>query len=131
MIVHLAQKHQQDSKREAENLTLTKDEISVSLKFYTGKQGNHIVSIIPSLNVTGYGYSEQEAYGSLIENLETLLEDLFGVSEPEREQELIKLGWVANNSYPRQMSSSFIDEREILEQFDNPEQVVMAMLQAA
>lgn len=46
-------------KFQSEILTLAEDEMEGILIVYTGQQGDHTLSIIPSLNVSGYGIDER------------------------------------------------------------------------
>lgn len=114
-----------------ENLRIAKDGVEGMLRAFTGQQGTHIVSIIPSLNVSGYGPDEKTAIESLKENLETFLEDLFELSENEIHFELQKLGWQQEAYTGTKMVMQMIDEKEVLENFDFPEKVKTSILQAA
>ena len=114
-----------------ENLKMAKDGVEGTLRVFTGQQGTHIVSIIPSLNVSGYGPDEKTAMQSLKENLETYLEDLFELSENEIHDELQKLGWQQEAYSEKRMVMPLVDEKGILENFDFPEKVKTSILQAA
>ena len=116
---------------DGEQITLSKGEISGNITVYTGQQGDFIVALIPSLNVSGYGRSETDAHQSLSENLETFLLDLLELSESDRYLELDQLGWIVNPSFKHQMSSAYLDELTVLQNFDNPAQVKKTTLQAA
>lgn len=118
-------------KIQSEALKLTQDVIEGILVVYTGKQGVHTLSIIPSLNVSGYGFDEEDSINALKENLRTLFEDLFEVSESERKQELLKMGWSAQPSLDKRLAWLHFDEKGILQNFDFPEQVKTSILQAA
>ena len=115
----------------SEKLRVAKDGLEGTLRVFTGQQGEHIVSLIPSLNVTGYGPDENTAIESLKENLETFFDDLFELSEVEIHRELKKFGWQQEVFFKRRMIMPFIDESGVLQNFDFPEQVKTSILQAA
>lgn len=112
-------------------LTLAEDEIEGILIVYTGQQGDYTLSIIPSLNVSGYGINEEDSVNALKENLETLFEDLFGVSEIEREEELSRMGWNPQPSLSQRITWLHFEAKAISQNFDFPEQVKTSILQAA
>ena len=114
-----------------EKLRLGPSSIEGILHVYSGQQGDHMVSIIPSLNVSGYGNTERDAFESLKENLHTLFEDLFSVNDVLRRSELRSLGWVNDNIFKRRLSRSFVDENGVLQHFDHPDQVKKSILTAA
>ena len=90
-----------------ETLRLTKNGIKGWLRNFTGMQGEHFVSIIPSLNVSGYGFTESEAIESLKDNLHTFFSDLFALTEVQRRKEISTMGWEVNTIFnkPRRMAS--------------------------
>jgi len=114
-----------------ETLTLAAHSLKASLKCYTGQQGEYWVSVIPSLNVSGYGKTEQESVEDLNYNSNLFCDDLFSVSEEQRRGELNRLGWVINKIYKKRYSKSFVDENGILQNFDFPEKVKRTLLATA
>lgn len=60
---------------------------------FTGKSGGHWVSIIPSLNVSGYSESEEDAIKDSQYNLKVFFEDLYELTVAQRDSELKKRGW--------------------------------------
>ncbi len=50
-------------------------DLTLEVTVVSGKEGEHFISIIPSLMISGYGSTEQEAIDSLDENVETFCED--------------------------------------------------------
>jgi predicted RNase H-like HicB family nuclease len=101
------------------------------LLVFSGEQGEFWVSIVPSLNVSGYGKTENEANESLQENLHTFCKDLFSVSEDQRKVELKKMGWVPNKLFKKKYAKAIVDENGVLQHFDHPEQVIRKILEAA
>ncbi|MCF0052895.1 hypothetical protein LXM25_22680 [Dyadobacter sp. LJ53] len=115
----------------SEGLNLTENEIEGVLVVYTGQQGSHMLSVIPSLNVSGYGNTEEGSINALKENLETLFVDLFEVSKLQRQKELFNLGWRTAPDLSIHLSWSNQDEASVLQNFDFPERVKTSILQAA
>jgi hypothetical protein len=115
----------------SQRLKISVGEIEGMLVVYTGRQGDHTLSIIPSLNVSGYGVNEADSITALRENLETLFEDLFAISESERKQELFNMGWMTQPSMEKRLTWLHSDENEFLQNFDFPELVKTSVLQAA
>lgn len=101
------------------------------LNAFSGEQGEYWVSIIPSLNVSGYGKTEEEANESLKENMQTFCEDLFAISEVQRKIELKELGWEPSKFFKKKFSKAYVDEHGVLQNFNNPDQVKRKVLQAA
>lgn len=112
-------------------LKLSDHEVVGTLKIFAGQQGEYWVSIIPTLNVTGYGESEADAFQALKENLDTFFEDLFQLSENNRNNVLENMGWAIEKAFPKKFSNPSVDEAEILQNFDHPEQVKKLILQTA
>lgn len=127
----------QHSKYTPEQLASTKETLKVNrqgvsgfLKTFTGLQGDIYVSLIPALHVSGYGDSEAEALEALQENLNTLFDDLFRLSEVERHREIKELGWTQNAIFKKRFNA-YVDKNGVLQNFDHPEQVKISALQAA
>lgn len=110
-------------------LKLSDHEVVGTLKIFTGQQGEYWVSIIPTLNVTGYGESEADAFQAVKENLDTFFEDLFQLSDNNRNNALENMGWVIEKAFPKKFSNPSVDDAEILQSFDHPEQVKKSILQ--
>ncbi|TLV03356.1 hypothetical protein [Dyadobacter luticola] len=119
------------SEIDSEILELHHDGLSGQLAMFTGTQGDFIVSIVPSLNVSGYGRTETEALESLSENLDTFFSDFFALEKAERHQELHNLGWSGDFHFEHPLSPSYIDNGGVLKNFDFPEKVKKTTLQAA
>ena len=114
-----------------EKLHVSAHSLKGNLNCFTGKQGEFWVSIIPSLNVSGYGQSEEEALNDLGSNFEVLCKDLFSINDIQRNAELNKLGWEINKFFKKRFSKSFVDENGTLQNFDYPEKVKKSILEAA
>lgn len=119
------------NKENTEYLKLTPTGVKGKFLAFTGKSGEYWVSIIPSLNVSGYGESEEDAIKDLQYNLRVLYEDLYELTLAQRDSELKKLGWSQNKFFKRQYSSVYIDENGVLQNFDSPSQVKKSILEPA
>lgn len=113
-----------------ELLKVSSNALIGKLAAYSGEQGEFWVSIVPSLNVSGYGETEDEANDSLKENLQVFCEDLFVISESQRKKELKKLGWEASKFFEKRFSKIYVDENGVLQNFNNPEKVKRRILEA-
>lgn len=116
---------------QSENLKLFPKGVKGLFKSYTGQSGNHWVSVIPSLNVSGYGQTKDEALEDLAYNFDIFWKDLYGVDLLQRLQYLKELGWEHNKMFKKQLSKVYVDENGLLQNFDNPEEVMRNMYQAA
>jgi len=121
----------QNNSHVTETLKLTSDGAKALLKSYTGEAGEHWVSIIPSLNVSGYGETEEDAKSDLAYNMDIMFQDLFKVDALQRLKYLKELGWENNKLFKKQFSKAYVDENGVLQNFDKPELVKMNVLQTA
>jgi len=94
-------------------------DLTLEATVVSGKEGEHFVSIIPSLMISGYGATEQEAIDSLDENVETFCEDFIKMSSEQRKAELIKLGFSKVPYHRKNFSKLFIDENGLLQGLEN------------
>lgn len=114
-----------------EHLKLTSNRLKGELLNFTGKSGDHWISIIPSLNVSGYGDSESEALEDLKYNLKVLCEDLFELTQDQRDTELKKMGWSRNKFFGKKYASVYVDENGVLQNFDSPKEVKKTIMKPA
>ena len=114
-----------------EKIRLAHNGLTGNLKCYTGEQGEFWVSIIPSLNVSGYGQTEEDSIEDLKVNVTTLCDDLFQIDDVQRKIELSKLGWAVNKFFRKRFSKAYVDENGLLQNFDHPEKVKKSILEAA
>lgn len=114
-----------------EHLKITSTGLSGKLLNFIGKSGEYWISIIPSLNVTGYGNSESDAHNDLAYNLKVFCQDIFELSQPQRDIEFNKLGWNKSKYFKKKYSSAFVDEKGVLRNFDSPKDVKKTVLEPA
>ena len=120
-----------DNSELAEKLTVNLNGIKGMFKSFTGQSGEYWVSIIPSLNVSGYGNTEQEAIDDLKENTDQFWQDLFSLTVDLRHAELRKLGWTVDKIFKKKFSKTYVDDSGVLQNFDYPELVKRNVFQAA
>ncbi|HET7360994.1 MAG TPA: hypothetical protein VFI78_03590 [Salinimicrobium sp.] len=114
-----------------EKITIGSKNIKGYFKCFSGKSGGYWISIIPSLKVSGYGTTEEEAIHDLSYNMDVFCEDLIALSEDQRHLELRKMGWEQNSIFKKKFSSVYADEGGVLQNFDHPEEVKSTMLKTA
>ena len=119
-----------EGKKYFESIVLKPNSLTGFFSCYSGLQGDYWVSIIPSMNVTGYGETMEESRESLRENLEILCDDLFELTKEQRILELKKMGWEKHKFFNKRFSKSYVDENGVLQDFDHPEQVRKSYVQA-
>ncbi|WP_051220720.1 hypothetical protein [Flavobacterium filum] len=93
--------------------------LTVQATVISGKEGEHFVSIIPSLMISGYGSTEEEAMESLDENMETFCEDFMKLNQDQRKSELIKLGFTQVRYHSKNFSKLYVDENGLLQGLEN------------
>ena len=101
-----------------ESLKMSSKGISIRVNTITGKDEDFWVCISPSLNVSGYGRTPQEARQSFEENIKTFCEDLQSLKTPKKQEILIALGWKQRKYAQKQFSKAFVDEDGILQNLE-------------
>lgn len=84
----------------------------------------HTVAYIPSLNLSAYGDSHEEALDRLVkEVLDDFFENILDLSPEQANHELEKLGWSRSKLFKKQFkSNSFVDRNGVLKNFNLPEE---------
>ncbi len=94
-------------------------DLTLEVTVVSGKEGEHFISIIPSLMISGYGSTEQEAIDSLDENVETFCEDFMKLNAEQKKSELVKLGFLQVPYHRKNFSKLFVDENGLLQGLEN------------
>ncbi|MEZ4801625.1 MAG: hypothetical protein R2797_02550 [Gelidibacter sp.] len=104
-----------------EQLKMSKDSFMVKINVITGQEGDFWISISPSLNVSGYGDTKEEAQESFKHHMNTFWEELKKLKMEERHLMLRNLGW--NNKFyaKKQYSKAFVDENGVLQDLQSVE----------
>lgn len=114
-----------------EKLVVSKGNLNGNFNMLSGISGEYWVSLIPSLNTSGYGLTEDESIKDLHTNIDIFLEYLFGLPDAMIQVELRKMGWTKSQYFKRRYSKSFVDEKGVLQNFDDPTSVKTSSLQTA
>lgn len=93
--------------------------LTVQATVISGKDGEYFVSIVPSLMISGYGSTEQQAMDSLDENMETFCEDFMKLNQDQRKAELIRLGFKQVRYHSKNFSKLYVDENGLLQGLEN------------
>ncbi len=107
------------NKPEEDTIRIKGGTLTVEATVISGKEGEHFVSIVPSLMISGYGSTEQEAMHSLDENMETFCEDFMKLNQDQRKSELIKLGFSQVPFHTKNFSKLYVDENGLLQGLEN------------
>lgn len=108
-----------EKRPEEDTVRIKNGTLTVEATIISGKDGEHFVSIVPSLMISGYGPTEQEAMDSLDENMETFCDDFMKLSLEQRKSELIKLGFSQVPYHTKNFSKLYVDENGLLQGLEN------------
>lgn len=99
-------------------IRISRKGITVKIVIVSGKEGDHFVTLAPSINVSGYGRTREEADSSFDENMEVFLDDIMALSKEEREREILKLGFEKEHLKNKNFSKAYLDENGVLKNFE-------------
>lgn len=89
--------------------------IKINVLISSGKDGDYFVTVSPSLLVSGYGETEEEAMQSFEENIRTFCDDLIKLSQEQKVIELRKLGFTKEKYHNKNFSKAYVDENGVLQ----------------
>ena len=96
--------------------------IKMSIRVYRIKDHDYIIQYIPSLNLSGYGDSEEDALKMLKEVVRDYCENLVDLKPEMQEAELSKYGFKRERWKRKQFTSHVhVDKKGILQNFELPE----------
>ncbi len=98
-----------------ETIRIKGNTIDLKLVTVTGKEGEYIVCIAPSINVSGYAKNVSEAKKSFEENIKLFCEDLMELSPESRDAELTKMGFKKELFKSKNFSKIYVDENGALQ----------------
>ena len=93
-----------------------------------GKDGDYYVVIAPSVLVSGYAATEEEARKAFDENIDTFCEDLMKLTPEKRELELRKLGFQKEKFHNKNFSKAYVDKDGVLQGIE-PETLEISTLE--
>lgn len=99
----------------------SKGAVKATFQSFNIKDGEHFVTYIPSLNMTGYGATEAEGVEMLKEIMKDYFDALIKLPLSEIDTELNKFGWDQNHFFKKQFRNrTYVDKDGILKGFEMP-----------
>lgn len=116
-----------------EYFRIKKNKVTVRTKVFSGKEGNFHVFICPTLNVSGYGDTEEDAKESFTYNLKLFCQDLLALQPVQIDKELKKLGFEKEVFSTKNYSKAYVDEGGVLRGIEGLDKntISSSMLEAA
>jgi hypothetical protein len=111
-----------DSTLELESIRMYGSTLEAEIRIITGKDNDQWVFVSPSLNVSGYGNSIEEAKESFTHNVEVFMGDLFKLGVNDRMKYIKSLGWIKDKFFDRRYSKVFVDSDGILQNLEMSKQ---------
>lgn len=90
------------------------DRMDLHLNIVQGMQGDYYICLAPSINVSGYGETEEEAQEFFDKEVELFCEDIMLLSTKERNAYLLELGFHSGPFNRKNYSKSYVDENGVL-----------------
>lgn len=84
----------------------------------SGKDGDFFVVVSPTLVVSGYGETEEDAKNSFESNMLLLCEDLMAITQEQRDIYLKELGFEKVKYHNKDYSKVYVDENGVLKGMD-------------
>ncbi len=98
---------------------------------YIDKDTKHFVAYIPSLEISGYGYTKENALEMMESSLEEYFDFLLSLTGKKLEIELSKFGWKHDKLKNKDYSKSYVDISGNLKDFAVTNSVEQEMLETA
>lgn len=92
-----------------ETLRIKKDKVSLHILTSSGMDNDFFVLISPTLMVSGYGETEEEAKKSFLHNLTVFINDIMQLVQSDRDAYLKKLGFQKEPLKNKNFSRPYID----------------------
>lgn len=92
--------------------------ITLGLSIFNGKTGDCFGVYAPSIEVSGYGDTREEAMESFKLSLDLFCEDVLQLKRGHQEIELARLGWLQEKFKKKNFSKAYIDSDGALQNFD-------------
>lgn len=94
------------------------NKIDFGIITFEGKESGVFIVYSPSLEVTGYGNTKEEAEKSFEFNVSQFCEDLYLLNSKSRDVILTDLGWSKVKFKNKNYSKAYIDNEGVLQNFD-------------
>ena len=83
----------------------------------------HFISYLPSLNLSAYGNTKEEATERLFKEVfDDYMKNVLNLKPERILKELFKLGWAKNPFFNKRLTNSYIDKEGVLKNFNLPEE---------
>lgn len=89
--------------------------LEMSIITFGGKDGDYFIQYSPSLRISGYGKTPQEAEESMRVSIEAFALDLKKLSVKKRETVLNSLGWSKERFKSKNFSHAYIDKEGVIQ----------------
>lgn len=107
-----------NSDNTVDSIRIKGDKILLKFTAISGMSGDYFLFLVPSLNISGYGTTEQEALAFLEVEAQLFCEDLSEMKIQDREQYLISLGFSPEKFHSKNFSKAFVDDNGVLQNFE-------------
>lgn len=107
-----------------ENLSVSRSKrlVRAHLRIWTVKDGDFVVSLIPSLSLSGYGKDKGSSMVMLNNAIHDYCANLVNLKQDKIEAELARYGWSRLNKFlKKRYVGPFIDKEGVLREFSLPE----------
>lgn len=85
------------------------DEVSFTVRVVSAKDGDFFVHYIPSINLSAYGETKEEAKQSLSHNIQMFALDLLSLSPKNLDREMLKMGFKKERLNRKNFSRLVVD----------------------
>lgn len=98
-----------------DTIRIKTNSIILNLLVTSGKDGNHFVVISPSIMVSGYGETEEDAKISFEHNVHLFCKEVMELPKEKRDSYLLKLGFSKMQLRTKNYSKLYVDENGVLQ----------------
>ena len=124
--------NQEINKAPVDFIRISPKGLTAEISVVTFQENDFIVTLCPSLYISGYGRTEDESREMFEEALKDYLITLKSLQKNQIEAELKKYGFTVRKINQKNFSKSFVDQNGLLQGFDlNIEQVKFSELSTA
>ncbi|WP_288459442.1 hypothetical protein [uncultured Chryseobacterium sp.] len=113
-----------------EFLRIKDDRIRIKVLVSSGRDGEYHVFISPTLLVSGYGSTEEEAKESFKHNMDLFIRDIMALEKQKRNTYLFSLGFQQEKYRRKNFTNIYADKNNVLETLE-PSTRTSAVLEAA
>ena len=113
-----------------ETIRIKGNRLNIKFVSVSGKEGDYFVMVAPSIMVSGYGMTEEDAQSSFDENIEVFCEDIMAMTQEEREIEFRRLGFAKVPYHNKDYSKAYVDENGVLQGIE-PESLKTRLVEKA